>query len=691
MFCPRRVILVLGTALAPLVAGTSCAARPADPDLPAVFTADQAKLGRQVYKTSCGDCHGPELEGVAAPALAGPAFLQKWQPPERSAADLYHLIRVSMPKLAMGSLTPDDYAAVFAYLLDRNGWPAGPRRFDGSDAMLSQIRFDRLGAVVAPAALAPSEFVAGKRDRPPRGAGPSRVELSGATSADWPYHTGNYSGTRYSQLTELTPANVGRLGVACVFQVGPAEVFQTGPLVYRGVMYVTTVRQTVALDAATCRPRWRYTWRPRDYEIWPLNRGSALADGYVVRGTADGYLLALDARDGQLSWARHVVRPQAGETITMPPLIYDGLVVVGPAGSENSIKGWIGAFRLTDGFPVWRFNTVPQPGEPGADTWANPRGLPQGGGAVWTPLALDPAKGELYVAVTNPAPDFAGQLRPGKNLYTNALVALDVHTGALRWYDQLLPNDTHDWDLTQVSPLFRETVNGRERSLIATVGKAGVLTVLDRDTHERVYEVPITTRRNADAPVGSKAARVCPGMQGGVAWNGPAYNPRTHLLYVPAVDWCGIFQAARNARFEPGDQYFGGAYTADSAARAKGWLTAVDAATGTVRWRYRSAKPLVAAVTATAGGVVFTGELTGDFIALDAQTGRELYRFYTGAGLLGGVVTYTVGGKQYVAAASGGGSYNFGRDGSPTIFVFALPTSTPPSAGPPAARATGYR
>src|SRR5439155_47354 len=332
---------------------------------------------------------------------------------------------------------------------------------------------------------------------------------------------------------------------------------------------------TVAIDAATCRPRWRHTWQPQDYELWPMNRGVALEQGYVVRGTPDGYLLALDARDGTLLWARHVADPQSGETITMSPLAYGDMVVLGPAGGENGMRGWIGAFRLADGKPLWRFNTVPRPGEPGAETWANPAGIPQGGGAVWTPLALDPAKGELYAAVTNPAPDLAGRLRPGTNLYTNALVALD---------------------------------------------------------------------------------------------------PRAHLLSVPAVDWCGTFRATETARYVPGEQYLGGAFVADSAAQARGWLTAVDAARGTVRWRYRSARPLVAGVTATAGGVVFTGELTGDVIALNAETGSELYRFYTGAGVLGGVVTYAVNGRQYVAAASGGGSFNFGREGSPTILVFALPT-----------------
>src|SRR2546423_1193993 len=221
-----RIALVLGALLAVAAGTSSCTAGHADPDLPAVFTADQARQGRRVYKTACARCHCSELEGPAAPALAGPAFL-------------------------------------------RNGWPAGPRRFDGSVTMLSQIRLD---AVAAPAALAPTEFIAGKDGPPLDPTGPSLSELVGAASANWPYHTGNYSGTRYSQLTELTPANAARLRVACVFQVGTAEVFQTGPVVYKGVMYVTAVRQTVALDAATCRPRWRYTWQPRDYELWPMNR-----------------------------------------------------------------------------------------------------------------------------------------------------------------------------------------------------------------------------------------------------------------------------------------------------------------------------------------------------------------------------------------------------------------------------------
>src|SRR5438067_9028722 len=184
---PRRIAVILGVLLAPTV--SSCAAGRAEPDHPGVFTADQAKQGRRVYRTSCAQCHGSDLEGVTAPALAGPAFLQRWQPPMGSAADVYHVMRVSMPKLAMGSLGPDDYTAVFAFLLQQNGWPPGSRRFDASDSVLNRIRLDRLGGVAATPGLALREFIAGKEEPPPNGAGPSESELAGPHSANWPYHT----------------------------------------------------------------------------------------------------------------------------------------------------------------------------------------------------------------------------------------------------------------------------------------------------------------------------------------------------------------------------------------------------------------------------------------------------------------------------------------------------------------------
>lgn len=451
--------------------------------------------------------------------------------------------------------------------------------------------------------------------------------------------------------------------------------FQTGPIVYDGVMYVTTDLATVALDAATCRSKWRHVWEPRAQEVWSRSRGVAIKDGRLVRGTPDGYLLSLDARTGDLLWARRAADVRLGETFTMPPLVVDDVVLIGPAGSENNVSGWVGAFRLADGSPVWRFNTVPKPGEPGAETWPNPKEIPVGGGAVWTPFSLDRERGEVYIAVTNPAPDLPADLRPGANLYTNAIVALDAGTGKLRWYKQMVANDSHDWDLTQVSPLWRGRAGGRERDLVATVGKDGILRTLDRATQETLYETPVTTIENAETPVTTAGVHACPGLLGGVEWNGPALDPGLGLLYVPAVDWCSTFTAVEEFRFIPGKLYMGGTVEMDET--RQGWITAVDAASGEVRWRYRSELPMLAAVTPTAGGVLLTGELGGDFLVLDAESGGELYRFNTGGPIGGGVVTYDAGGRQHVAVVSGKPSASWGLDnlGAPTIFVFALPAS----------------
>jgi len=283
--------------------------------------------------------------------------------------------------------------------------------------------------------------------------------------------------------------------------------------------------------------------------------------------------------------------------------------------------------------------------------------------------------------VTNPSPDLPVHLRQGDNLYTNSIVVLDVRTGRLRWHRQLVPNDSHDWDVTHAAPLFTATVNGAARRLVATAGKDGVLRALDRDTHNVLWETPVTTRENAGAPVTTTPVRVCPGVLGGSEWNGPAYSPSTNLLYVPAVDWCTTFSAFEQVRFIPGKIYMGGKSDMDPAAKAQGRITAVDASTGAVKWKYRSPRPMVAAVTTTAGNLVLTGELTGDFVVFDARNGDVLYRFNTGGPMGGGIVTYSVGGQQYIAAASGSPS-NFWIDrnpGAPTIVIFTVARDRRPS------------
>jgi alcohol dehydrogenase (cytochrome c) len=506
--------------------------------------------------------------------------------------------------------------------------------------------------------------------------GPTQMELNAAASsaADWLLTNHDYGGQRFVDATEITRDNASRLRPACVFETHELRPFYTSPLVYRGIMYLTSSQSTIALDAATCQVQWRHDWTPKARRNWPQSRGVALKEGMLIRGTTDGYLLALDALTGRLLWERAAADADRGETFTMAPLIFEDLVIIGPAGNEVPVRGWVGAFRGATGEAVWRFNTRPAAGEPGAETWSLTEAV-TGGGAVWTPMSLDPAAGLLFVAVGNPAPDFFGDVRQGANLYTNSLVVLDARTGQLVWHYQAVPHDLHDWDLTQVSPLFTAEVNGTPRRLVAVVGKDGLLHVLDRESHEHRYEVAVTRRENADVPPTLEGVRACPGPLGGVQWNGPAFNPGTNMLYVNSVDWCGTFKKAEELEHVLGRNYMGGRFVPDPAEPARGWLTAVDASTGAIRWRYRSPRPMLAAITTTSTDLLFTGELDGDFLVLDGRDGAVLYRFNTGAAMAGGVVTYQLAGTQYVAATSGATTY-FWRTQltSARVTIFALPS-----------------
>lgn len=578
-----------------------------------------------------------------------------------------------MPKNAPGTLRSVQYTEVLAFLLEKNGYRPGPTPPRAGSARIRTARLHFGAAKKLKLAPAPLR-IEGSPGTAPKGGGPTQEELDHAAESthNWLYQTHDYSGSRYVPLGQINDRNAKELQPICVFQVGGGADFQTNPIEYQGTLYITSNLETVALDATNCRPKWKYTWRPRSRVVFPVNRGVAIKDGYVVRGTSDGYLLALNAATGKLIWAVKAANADQGETFTMAPLIYQNLVVIGPAASENGVSGWVGAFRLRNGSRAWKFHTVPGATRNGSRTWGNPKGIKLGGGAVWTPFSLNPKTGVLYVAVTNPAPDFAAALRPGKNLYTDSVVALDIYSGRLLWYEQMVPNDSHDWDLTQVSPLFRSDVGGREVPVMATAGKNGLVRTIELASRKVLYSTPVTTRKNTTLALTTRGVEVCPGPLGGVEWNGPALDRKLDTLYVNAVDWCYRLKVAKQVRYVPGQLYMGG--SAAPARKWRGWLTAIDAATGAVRWRYHSHAPMVAAVTATKGNVIFTGELNGDFLALDARNGKVLYRFDTGGPVGGGVVTYERGGRQYVAVMSGNPSGFWVREfpGAPTVVLFAL-------------------
>ena len=440
-------------------------------------------------------------------------------------------------------------------------------------------------------------------------------------------------------------------------------------------MYITGIRTTAAIDARNCELLWKHEWTPRAREGWSQNRGAAIKDGYLIRGTSDGYLLALNLENGRMIWARRAANSDIGEVFTMPPLIFEDKVLIGPAPSESGISGWVGAFRLTDGQPLWRFKTVPQAGDVGRNPGRIPatsnsvaarsgrpsRWMPKRARCSWRSLTRYPICRLTCGPATTSTPIPSSLSMP----------ALARSAGTSRWY-RTIPT-------TGISPrsvLYSTlTIGARDVKLVTTVGKDGILRTIDREKRSTLYETPVTTVENHGTPVTNKGVHACPGIMGGVEWNGPAYNPLTKMLYTPAVDWCGTFAASpdEHVEFVAGVTYLGGNYRADPTKR--GWISAIDAVSGEMRWKYESPQPVVAAVTTTAGGVVFGGELTGHFVALDAKSGKVLHRFQTGGPIGGGLVSYEISGKQHIAVTSGRPSAFWwgGHAGSPTVFILTLP------------------
>jgi alcohol dehydrogenase (cytochrome c) len=439
---------------------------------------------------------------------------------------------------------------------------------------------------------------------------------------EWSSYNRTPASDRFSPLNQINAGNVAGLRQVCMYDTKEQVSFQTGPLVVQGVMYFTTDTMTYAIDAATCALRWKQR-TPHKETYLKVNRGVAYDNGRLFRGTGAGYVLALDARTGRTLWHVPLGEPRPGETVPMAPIAWNGRVYIGNAGGDSyGVTGRVIALDQRDGRIVWQFNVIPDTG-PARETWGNEPGVPPTGGAFWTSFGLDPEQGVLYVPAGNPAPDFAPQLRPGDNLYTNSVIALDAASGVMLGYFQVVPRDFHDWDVS-AAPVVIMTRGGKP--LIASANKDGLLTLLDRSAVRPprtmgsapgevpataaltlVRQIPVTTREHTDLQLTTAApVRFCPGSQGGNEWNGPAYYPPLNLLIVAAADWCYTVQQAPVASLKamkPGDPWGGdvggGFGTPDSVSKAQGWVTAIDADSGTVRWRQRMSKPMLAGVTPT--------------------------------------------------------------------------------------------
>ena len=488
---------------------------------------------------------------------------------------------------------------------------------------------------------------------------PEPVRATADTVSDWAGYNNTYTGSRFSPLREITPSNVRSLAPVCTYELGERAPMESGPVVVNGTLYVTTAENTYALDAASCALRWkhRYSYTPKPPFDLKVNRGVAFLNGRLFRGSNDGRVYALDAWTGKELWNVAAGDPSMGETFPAAPVAWRNLVFIGNAGGDNfGVTGRMMAFDSDSGGRRWSFDLVPQSGS-GAESWpSSTETVPKGGAASWTTYALDTLSGTIYVPTGNSAPDFLPQVRPGANLYAYSVVALDVETGALRAHYPILSRDIHDWDVA-AAPMLVTTRSGHR--LLVVAGKDGHVYGIDLASQTRRYVTAVTTIDNVNAPLTAQGTRFCPGVNGGVEWNGPSYSPLTNTLYVNAIDWCTTVKVAPPEKLEGKDGLpwtgsselehpFG---TPDSTRR--GWLTALNADDGRVRWRYASPTPLVAGITATAGGVVFTGDLNGDAMAFDAGGGQLLWRSNTGQPIGGGIVSYAVNGRQFIAVASG--------------------------------------
>ena len=487
---------------------------------------------------------------------------------------------------------------------------------------------------------------------------------------NWTSYNENVNGQRFVNLNQITPANAAQLGEVCRLKVDETGAFHTGILEIDGLLYFTTATDTLAVDASNCKLRWRHHYVTEDPSGTPLkvNRGVAHANGVLYRGTLDSRLLAIDMASGKTLWQYQVGDPQQGEFFSSAPQIYQGLVIIGAAGGDWGTRGRVMAFDAKTGREVWRFYTIPRGDEPGADSWHDQQSAQTGGGGTWSTYALDMAAGEVFVPVGNPTPDLLPQLRPGDNLYTDSMVVLDAATGKLKWYHQLLSNDGQDLDLGASPMLY---YNSKGERMVALGGKDGYVYGVNRENQQRVWKTPVTTIKNAGVRATSSGVEVCPGPLGGVEWNGPAFDRSNKAIVVGSVDWCSILMAEEGFKFKPAQFNLGGTFKLSDVAR--GWIVSLDADIGAVRWKFETPGPMVSGIVPTAGGVIFAGDMKGNFYVLSSTDGRELYRSQTGGAMAGGVISYNRKGRQYVAAVAGNVSrLTFGMTGSPTLLIYAL-------------------
>lgn len=519
----------------------------------------------------------------------------------------------------------------------------------------------------------------------------ARLERAASEPHNWLTYGGTYESQRHSRLTQITPDNVSRLEQKWVLQNQVFGAWQSNPLVVDGVMYVTQrPNDVLALDAKTGKVFWLYRYTPSaDSRVCcgANNRGLAIHGDTLYMGTLDARLIAIDAKNGRPRWNIEVAEGKVGYSITMAPLVVKDKIIVGVGGGEFGIRGFIAAFDPKDGRELWRFNTIPGPGEPGSETWRGDD-WKTGGGSLWVTGSYDPTLNLTYWGVGNPAPDWNSDQRPGDNLYSESAIALDADTGKLKWHFQFTPNDPYDYDSVQVPVLADIVWQGRPTKVMMWANRNGFFYVLDRATGAFLHGSPfvkVNWASGLDAkgrpiqtpqPPGSPT---WPGNQGGTNWYPPSYSPATGLFYFSVWENYASIYRKEISKYEPGRNFPGGGFTVLAPTPGaptigigrrgpinnwtsevgNGATMALDPLTGKVVWKFTQFDVTDAGILTTATNVLFTGGREGYVYALDARNGQELWKAHLGGQVVMAPITFQVDGKQYLSVISGNSLVTF--------------------------------
>jgi alcohol dehydrogenase (cytochrome c) len=492
------------------------------------------------------------------------------------------------------------------------------------------------------------------------------------SNVDWPTYNGDPGGNRFTQLDQINKATVSKLAPRWMFSLPNTNNLQVTPVVVEGVMYVTSANECYALDAGSGRQFWHYQ-RPRTSGLignaaGGINRGVAIAGDRVFMVTDHAHLIALNRGTGELVWETEMADWHQNYNATSAPLIVGNLVVSGTAGGEEGVRGFLAAYGQSTGKEVWRFWTVPKPGDPGSETWKG-KGIEHGGAVTWFTGVYDKELDTLYWPTGNPGEDYNGDDRVGDDLYSDCILALDAKTGKLKWYYQTTPHDLWDWDTTETPIVANVNWEGQPRKLLIQANRNGFFYVFDRTNGKLLLAKQFITTLTWASGIGSdgrpikipgqepspKGTRVCPSQDGATNWFSPSFNPATGLYFVQTFEKCSIYSKRDEKEWEAGRTFLGGAQRGSADDKPQRILRAIDIHTGKITWELPEPGPANSwgGTLATSNGLVFFGEESGAFMAADAATGKPLWSFQTSVNWKASPMTYSFDGKQMIGVAAG--------------------------------------